>query len=343
MQLPPGFQMPPGMPGMPAGGPFDFSAMQNLLNDPSIKSMAEQIAEDPAFAQLTKTLQQSLGGAAGGAAGEGGDAAVAPAAAEGLNPEQYLNAMQGVMQNPSFMSMAEKLGAQLMQDPQMSSMLTGMSAPGYRDDLEGKLQGLKGDPDLAPILEEIEKGGPAAMMKYWNDPKVLGKLGKAFGGMMGPMGAAMGATQGEDATAVAAEEQEEEEEGEGEEEEELTVLSAASTGDHESLQLLLKEGADKDMKDEEGRTALHFACGYAELKCADILLEAGANVDAVDKNSNTALHYAAGYGQKECVEMLIKHGASGTLRNQDGKTPMDVAKLNNQTEVSKILEQDVFL
>jgi ankyrin repeat protein len=52
------------------------------------------------------------------------------------------------------------------------------------------------------------------------------------------------------------------------------------------------QGADKDMKDEEGRTALHFACGYAELKCADILLEAGANVDAVDKNSNTALHYA---------------------------------------------------
>jgi ankyrin repeat protein len=47
----------------------------------------------------------------------------------------------------------------------------------------------------------------------------------------------------------------------------------------------------------------------------------------------------AGYGQKECVEMLIKHGASGTLRNQDGKTPMDVAKLNNQTEVSKTLEK----
>ena len=60
---------------------------------------------------------------------------------------------------------------------------------------------------------------------------------------MGPMGAAMGAAMGEDATAAAAEEleEEEEEEGEGDEEEELTVLSAASTGDHQSLQLLLKE------------------------------------------------------------------------------------------------------
>jgi len=51
----------------PMAGAFDFSAMQNLLNDPSIRVMAEQIAEDPAFAQLTKTLQQTMGGAEGGA------------------------------------------------------------------------------------------------------------------------------------------------------------------------------------------------------------------------------------------------------------------------------------
>jgi hypothetical protein len=50
----------------PMAGAFDFSAMQNLLNDPSIRVMAEQIAEDPAFAQLTKTLQASMGGAEGG-------------------------------------------------------------------------------------------------------------------------------------------------------------------------------------------------------------------------------------------------------------------------------------
>jgi hypothetical protein len=52
----------------PMAGAFDFSAMQNLLNDPSIRVMAEQIAEDPAFAQLTKTLQASMGGAEGAGA-----------------------------------------------------------------------------------------------------------------------------------------------------------------------------------------------------------------------------------------------------------------------------------
>jgi ankyrin repeat protein len=43
------------------------------------------------------------------------------------------------------------------------------------------------------------------------------------------------------------------------------------------------------------------------------------------------------------VELLMKHGASCTLRNLDSKTPVDVAKLNNQTEVAGLLEQNVFL
>ncbi|GFZ00366.1 ankyrin repeat-containing 2B [Actinidia rufa] len=68
------------------------------------------------------------------------------------------------------------------------------------------------------------------------------------------------------------------------------------------------------------------------VKCAQILLEAGSMVDALDKNKNTALHYAAGYGRKECVALLLEHGAAVTLQNLDGKTPIDVAKLNNQDE-----------
>ncbi len=36
-------------------------------------------------------------------------------------------------------------------------------------------------------------------------------------------------------------------------------------------------------------------------------------------------------------------GFCRTLRNLDGKTPVDVAKLNTQSEVLKLLEKDVFL
>lgn len=52
----------------------------------------------------------------------------------------------------------------------------------------------------------------------------------------------------------------------------------------EGMKYKLAASANKDEEDLEGRTTLHFACGYGEVECAQLLLEAGANVDAVDKN-----------------------------------------------------------
>ncbi|KAJ7544047.1 hypothetical protein O6H91_09G063000 [Diphasiastrum complanatum] len=300
--------------GLP--NPFDFSSMSNLLNDPSIKEMAEQIAKDPAFNQMAQQLQQSVQSPGDGI--------------PQLDTQQYFSAMQQVMQNPQFMNMAERLGSALMQDPAMSGMLQNLTNPAHKEQLEARMASVREDPTLKPILEEIESGGPAAMMKYWNDPAVLSKLGQAMG-----VGDSSDVT--EDQTV------EEGDELAGEEDEELTLHHTASTGDVEALKVLLSEGANKDEKDSEGRTSLHFACGYGEVKCAEVLLEAGATVDALDKNHNTALHYAAGYGRKECAELLLKNGAAVTLQNLDGKTPVEVAKMNNQTEIIKLLEKDVFL
>ena len=78
------------------------------------------------------------------------------------------------------------------------------------------------------------------------------------------------------------------------------------SGKADVLADLLKKGANKDEQDDEGRTALHFACGYGEIKCAEALLAEGASVDLVDNNKNTALHYAAGYGEVQSVELLLK-------------------------------------
>lgn len=47
----------------------------------------------------------------------------------GIDPKQAMEAMQGVMKNPAFMQMAEKLGTQMMQDPQMASMMQQMQDP----------------------------------------------------------------------------------------------------------------------------------------------------------------------------------------------------------------------
>jgi hypothetical protein len=313
-------------PGL-GDGAFDMSALQNILNDPAIKQMAEAMAQDPAFAQMAAAMQQNMGalqpGAAGaGPAGAGADPAAVP------DPSQVAEAFSGVFQNPKFMEMAESLGKQIMQqDPHMAAMVERMNNPAYREEIESRLAAVKDDPELAPIMQEIQDGGPSAMMKYWSDPAVLEKLGKHLGDLGGQEGSA-----GEDANGAA----EEDEAGD----EEATVHSAASEGDVNLLKQLLKDGADQNEKDEEGRTALHFACGYGELECATELVKAGADVDALDNNKNTPLHYAAGYGQVEASQLLIKHGASQTAKNGDGKTPVEVAELNSQDEVVKALKND---
>ncbi|MQM01098.1 hypothetical protein Taro_033851 [Colocasia esculenta] len=132
-------------------------------------------------------------------------------------------------------------------------MLDSLTDPSGREQLEERMSRIKEDPSLKPILDEIETGGPAAMMKYWNDGEVLKKLGQAMG--IGASG------DSEASTEVPGPEEAEEEAGY---EDESVLHHAASVGDVEGLKNALSTGADKDEEDSEGRTALHFACGYGE-------------------------------------------------------------------------------
>lgn len=322
----------PGIPGGP-GGPFDFSALQNALNDPSIKQLAEQIATDPTFKDMTEQLQKSMGGMFPG--GEGAPAAPNPEeAARNFDPSQYMTAMNSMFQNQKFLEMAESLGKAIISaDPNMANMMKSMQDPSYKADVETKMKGLKEDPELGPILAEMESAGPMGMMKYWNDPAIMAKLGKAMGGTFD-----FEALTGAAAVGAGAAEEEEEEAEEAED----SVHSAASTGDVDLLKKLVAEGADVGAADDEGRTALHFACGYGELECAVVLIDAGAGLDTMDDNKNTALHYAAGYGQAASVELLLARGADKDAKNSDGKTALEVAQLNSEesdlTDVIKLLE-----
>ena len=79
--------------------------------------MAEQIAQDPAFAQMTAALQASMAGGEGvpeeGVADREAGASGGPQGPP-MDAEKYASALSNVLQNQSFMEMAEKLGQQIM-------------------------------------------------------------------------------------------------------------------------------------------------------------------------------------------------------------------------------------
>ncbi|XLS81693.1 hypothetical protein HN51_047524 [Arachis hypogaea] len=48
----------------------------------------------------------------------------------------------------------------------MSSMLESLTSPSNKDQLEERMACIKEDSSLKHILDEIETGGPAAMMRF---------------------------------------------------------------------------------------------------------------------------------------------------------------------------------
>jgi ankyrin repeat protein len=57
----------------------------------------------------------------------------------------------------------------------------------------------------------------------------------------------------------------------------------------------------------------------------ELLLQKGANMDIIDKQGNTALSTATMCHNKEAVETLLKHGADRNIQSPDGKTARELA------------------
>ena len=68
------------------------------------------------------------------------------------------------------------------------------------------------------------------------------------------------------------------------------------------------------------------------------LLEAGVDPNAVYAHSLTALMWAAGYGHTETVRSLLAAGARVDLKDDRGKTALDIAREDNFSETIKVLE-----
>src|SRR5262245_50943132 len=74
---------------------------------------------------------------------------------------------------------------------------------------------------------------------------------------------------------------------------------AVFNGDEDSVELLLKHGADVNAIAANGWTPLHIACAKGNESLVDLLLENGADVNAMTEVGDTPLALATRYGDPE--------------------------------------------
>lgn len=114
---------------------------------------------------------------------------------------------------------------------------------------------------------------------------------------------------------------------------------AAFFGHKDLVEFLVNRGAD--VKARSANTMcnfpLHAAVAARHTEVAAILLSHGAEIDGRQAGGYTALHSAAANGDESTIRLLLAHEANRELQNEEGKTPMDMARERDQPRAVELL------
>ncbi|RKU30131.1 hypothetical protein C6499_07025 [Candidatus Poribacteria bacterium] len=107
---------------------------------------------------------------------------------------------------------------------------------------------------------------------------------------------------------------------------------AARTGDLRAMKRYIAEGADVNAPDESMNISpLAWSASHGQTEATRLLIENGANVNIKDDNGSTPLHGAVVFGRAEVAKLLVENGANLQVRNDDGGTPADALHLDWRT------------
>ncbi len=119
-----------------------------------------------------------------------------------------------------------------------------------------------------------------------------------------------------------------------------TALSwAAVAHGKDSVDFLLKNKAQMDIADKEGKLPFHYAAREGTVEILELLIPKDINVQ--DMNGRTALSWAADWPKYDRINWLLAHQADKNIPDKEGRLPFHYAAKNGFTGIKALAPENI--
>ena len=115
------------------------------------------------------------------------------------------------------------------------------------------------------------------------------------------------------------------------------LIRAAEAGDTDTVQRLVEQGADIDVRGGQGRTRGMAATHGNRFETVPALIQLGADINIRDNRLDNPFLYAGAEGLLEILNLTIDAGADTTLTNRFGGTALIPAAERGHVEIVQTL------
>jgi ankyrin repeat protein len=118
---------------------------------------------------------------------------------------------------------------------------------------------------------------------------------------------------------------------------------AAFFGHYDVVEYLVKAGAPVNSvsRNELKAAPIQSAAAAGYERVVELLLKHGADPNIREQGGYTSLHAAAQNGDEDMIRTLLYGGADLTVRSDDDKTPLDLALEAGHTEAAQLLQEGI--
>ena len=103
------------------------------------------------------------------------------------------------------------------------------------------------------------------------------------------------------------------------------VMKASREGNIFVVKELISKGANLNLKNVDGNTALWNSCFANSFECFYALIDGEIDINSINVNGVTSLMYCASAGKEDFVSLLLEYEACSKIENLDGFKAIDLA------------------